>query len=51
MQLDNATAPDGKVAARALAIEMGVPVVPGSAAALTSAADAAAAISDVAGLG
>eukprot|EP01051_Picozoa_sp_SAG22_P034465 SAG22_NODE_15657_length_344_cov_0.624490_1_plen_110_part_01 len=39
-----------KVAARALAVEVGVPVVPGSAAALSSAEAAAAAISDVAGL-
>ena len=39
-----------KVTARALAVEVGVPVVPGSATALTSADDAAAAISAVAGL-
>ena len=39
-----------KVAARALAIEVGVPVVPGSAEALNSAEDAAAAISEVTGL-
>ena len=39
-----------KVAARALAIEVGVPVVPGSADALTSAEDAAATIAAVPGL-